>query len=74
MSTQLTNYEILTGQDLNQIFAPLLLGAPGSDTGFEYYDTTTNTYKDLSNLFLPYSGGTIPSCFSRHFASSLAIY
>jgi hypothetical protein len=60
MSTQLTNYEILTGQDLNQIFAPLL-GAPGLDTGFEYYDTTTNTYKDLSNLFLPYYDGTIPS-------------
>ena len=60
MSIQNTNYEISTGQDLNQIFAPLV-GIAGPDTGLEYYDISTSTYKDLSQLFLPYASGTIPA-------------
>ena len=57
---QNTNYEISTGQDLSLIFRPLL-GTAGSDTGFEYYDLTTSSYKDISQLFELYLSGSIPA-------------
>lgn len=59
-SIQNTNYEIDTGEDLSLIFTPLL-GTAGPNTGFEYYDLTTSSYKDICQLFSPYSSGTIPA-------------
>jgi len=68
MSIPTTNYEISTGQDLNLIFAPLV-GTAGSDSGFEYYDTTSLTYKDLSTLFLPYTNDPVSA---TNYVSDLA--
>ena len=71
MSTQLTKYEAPGGQDLSLIFAPRGIVPPASVTGFEYYDTTSLSYEDLSNLFLPYINGTIPA---TNYVSDLVAY
>ena len=72
MSTQNTKYEISTGQDLSSIFAPRLITDPSNAvTGFEYFDTTSSSYQDLSNLFLPYSTGVISA---TNYVSNLLPY
>lgn len=56
MSTQNTGF-ISNNQDLSEIFYPLTGSAATTNTGYQYYDTTTLSYKDLINLFEPYSSG-----------------
>ena len=56
MATPTTNFFTTTGQDLGQIFKVRVVTDPSNSiTGYEYYDNSTSSYKDLNSLFFPYS-------------------
>ena len=50
--TMQTNF-LSNGVDLYNLFVPLSTHQPGSTTSFNYYDTSSASYKDLNTLFAP---------------------